>query len=383
MFIPNETTALKDVLTHYVATISVQKRSYKTEVYRIKALTDILGEHSLGEVTPAHVAAFRDKRLSTLHPRTPGKTVGPATVKLELMLLSHVFSIAITEWGLDHLTNPVLKIRKPKTPPGRSRRLSPVEERKILRAAIRHPNHELYAIIVLALETAMRQGEILALRWENVSWKKRTVFLLLTKNGDAREVPLSRAAYAILCNHMTPAAEGRVFSYSTAGLKSSWRSFILGLGIQDLHFHDLRHSSISSLMERGLNTMEVASISGHKSMAMLKRYTHLFAYKLVDKLDPKPRIKRDRPILRNQLLPYPALITRLSHNVVVDFPDFLDIRVSGREEEEVIEKARSKLLHKVVSMLCDGYEPPVPSMLDTLEPSCSKTKIEMISPLYE
>lgn len=381
MLIPNVTTPLKDILTHYVATISIHKRSYKTEVYRIKALTDILGEHRLGDVTPMHVAAFRDKRLSTPNPRTPEKMIGPATVKLELMLLSHVFSTAITEWGLDYLTNPVLKIRKPKTPPGRSRRLTASEERKILRAAIRHPNHELYAIIVLALETAMRQGEILALLWENVSWKKRTVFLPLTKNGDAREVPLSRAAYAILSHHMTPAAEGRVFSYSTAGFKSSWRYFILGLDIKDLHFHDLRHSSISSLMEKGLNTMEVASISGHKSMSVLKRYTHLFAYKLVNKLDPQPRIKKDRPILRNQLLPYPAFVTRLNRNVIVEFPDFLDLRVSGRVEEEVIERARGKLLHKVVSMLCDGYEPPLPSIFDTFAQSCSKTKIEMISPL--
>lgn len=139
IFIPAIDSPLSDILKYYVETISPLKRSYKTEIYRIKAITDILGDIPLGNITPVHVVAFRDKRLATPHPRSPERTLATSTVKLEMMLLSHVFSTAIREWGMESLVNPVLKVRKPKAPPGRSRRLSATEERKVLRAGIRYP----------------------------------------------------------------------------------------------------------------------------------------------------------------------------------------------------------------------------------------------------
>jgi integrase len=381
LFVPSPTSTIKSILEHYVETVSIQKRSYKTEVYRIKALTDLAGDLLLNEVTPMHVAAFRDKRLATPHPRDNTKTLATSTVKLELMLLSHVYSTAITEWGMDNLVNPVLKVRKPKAPPGRSRRMSNFEERKVLRAAFRHQNQEFYAIVVLALQTAMRQGEILSLRWENVNWSKRTALLSMTKNGDVREVPLSRAAYDILKHHMTPKPEGRIFNYTSNGLKSTWRAFIRGVGVNDLKFHDLRHCAISSLLERGLNTIEVATISGHKSMSMLKRYSHLSSFLLVPKLDPKPRAKKDRPVLRDQLHPYPAVVTKHSRRFDIDFPDFLNLSLSGSNEVQVIENAKTHLLRTVVGLLCDGAVPPVPTPLDLIQLPSTKSRVEMISPI--
>ena len=374
-------SSLRTVLDYYVETVSPLKRSYKTEIYRIKALSDILGDVALGAVTPMHVVAFRDKRLATLHPRDPAKTLATSTVKLELMLLSHVFSTAIAEWGMDALTNPVLKIRKPRSPPGRARRLTVDEEHKLLRAAARHPNPEFYAIVVLALETACRQGEILSISWENVNWSKRTVLLPMTKNGDAREVPLSRKAYAVFVNHPVRKPSGRIFTYSTSGLKSTWRFFIRSLGIDDFHFHDLRHCAISSLLERGLNTIEVAAISGHKSMAMLKRYSHLSAWKLTKKLDPKPRSRKMRPILRDQLPAYPALITRRSRRVDVDFFDFIDLRISACDEVTALKEAQMYLLRTMIGLLCDGAVPPVPSPPATVSLPSSRSRVEMISPL--
>lgn len=381
LFIPRPESPLSAILTYYVQTISPTKRSHKTEIYRIKAISDILGDLTLEDVTPMHVVAFRDKRLATPHPRNPAKTLATSTVRLELMLLSHVYSTAITEWGMDTLTNPVLKIRKPKAPPGRARRLTALEEKKLLRAAIRHPNHEFFAIVMLALHTAMRQGEILGLLWENISWTKRTAFLPMTKNGDAREVPLSQKAYAILDGHLTRKSEGKVFTYTTSGIKSTWRFFVKQQAINDFHFHDLRHCAISSLLERGLNTIEVAAISGHKSMAMLKRYSHLFAYKLVAKLDPKPRRKKERPILRDHLPSYPALVTQRSRQVEVDFLDFIDLRISGRDEITAMEEAKTCLLRTMVGLLCDGEIPPSPSQPDKVVIPCSKSRVVMISPL--
>lgn len=381
LFVPTPTSKLGPILDYYVETVSIRKRSYKTEVYRIKALVNLLGDMAFNEITPPHVVVYRDKRLSTPNPRDKTKMLAGSTVKLELMLLSHVYSTAITEWGMTELANPVEKIRKPKAPPGRTRRLTSVEERKLLRGAWLYSNRELYAIIVLALETAMRQGEILALRWEHISWRKRTALLPATKNGDAREVPFSRAAYDILKHHMKPKSEGRVFSYTSNGLKSTWRVFIQGLAIQDLHFHDLRHCAISSLLERGLNTIEVASISGHKSMSMLKRYAHLSTHLLVKKLDPKPVPKKERPVLREHLPPYPAIVTEHPHRIDIDFPDFINLRLSGQKADDVMESAKTHLLKTVVQLLCDGAVPPVPTPEDAIQLPCSRSRVEIIFPL--
>ncbi len=382
LFIPTPQTSLREILAYYIKTISINKKSYSTEIYRIKALTDILGDVPFGEITPMHVVAFRDKRLATKHPRNPEKTLATSTVKLELMLLSHVFSTAIAEWGMEGLANPVLKIRKPKAPPGRTRRLNSMEESKLVRAAARHHNAHFYAIIVIALETAMRQGEILGLLWENIDWNKHTAHLPTTKNGDPRDVPLSRKAYGILHDYLPRKTTGRVFdSYTTHGLKSSWRVFIKGIEIFDFHFHDLRHCAISSLLERGLNAIEVASISGHKSMSMLKRYAHLSSWLLVAKLDPKPRTKKFRPVLRDQLPDYPAIMTRYQHRIDVDFPDFVDLRLSGSDETTVIQIAKASLLRTVIGLLCDGLVPPVPSAANVVGIKCAKSQVVMISPL--
>lgn len=376
---------LRDILTYYGRTISPTKRSYKTEVYRLKALTQILGDLRLEEVTPMHVVAFRDQRLATPHPRDASKTLATSTVKLELMLLSHVFSTAVAEWGMDHLVNPVAKIRKPKSPPGRTRRLSSGEERKLLRAAARHSNPEFYAIVVIALETACRQGEILSMRFENVNWTRRTVHLPMTKNGDPRDVPLSRKAYDILHDYLPRKTSGKIFgSYAGAsGLKSSWKSFVTGIGILDFHFHDLRHCAISSLVERGLNTIEVSAISGHRSMSMLKRYSHLRAAELVRKLDPQPRVKKERAVLREQLPAYPAVMTHLFRRIDIDFPDFVDLRVTlnGHNEDRVIDAAKSRLLREVVGTLCEGRAPPPPTPLDAIAIPGPKSRLMMISPL--
>lgn len=379
--IPTSESPLRDILNFYVESISIQKRGYKAENYRAKALVEHLGDLTLSEITPIKVAAFRDKRLATPNPRVPDKTLATSTVKLELMLLSHVFSTAATEWGMEDLSNPVLKIRKPKAPPGRSRRMTPTEERMVLRAAFRHPNPEFYAIVVLALETAMRQGEILSLRWENISWSKRTALLPITKNNDIREVPLSRKAYDIFDCFLVKRPDGQIFGYTSSGIKSSWRYFIQNLGIKDLHFHDLRGCCISSLLERGLNTIEVATISGHRSMAMLKRYSHLYSYLLVPKLDPKPRAKKDRPVLREQIPSYPAVITTRSRRISIDFPDFLDLHFSDSDESRVMGEARAHLLRKVIGILCDGSTPPIPSPLDAVVVHSPNSRIELISPL--
>lgn len=267
---------LAEALKQYQSRVSILKKGYKQECYRIEQLSNTsLGQKQIRDITSVDIASYRDERLTNYNAKTK-KLLSPSTVRLELSLLSNLFEIGKIEWGICD-DNPVQKIRKPKMPPGRERRVTAREERLILRYCHNYSNNELYSIVVLALETAMRQGEILGLHWEHLNLKTRVAHLPETKNGSKRDVPLSiKARDALVRLGVKPA--GRVFGYQSEGIKSTWRYMCQKLEIENLHFHDLRHEAISRLFELGtLDLMEIAAISGHKSLSMLKRYTHLFS----------------------------------------------------------------------------------------------------------
>lgn len=352
-----------EALSRYRELITPSKRSAKTEQYRIGNICRTpIASIKLVDCTPYHIAAHRDMRMISPHPNKAGETIGPATVKHELMLLSHLFNVAGSEWGIENLDNPVSKVRKPVTPPGRTRRLRAYEEKKLMRALRSHPNPYLMPLVSLALETGARQGELLGLQWEHISFRKRVAHLPTTKNGDSRDIPLTRAAVEIL-KGMDPKEEGRIFDYSPTGIKSSWKSLTSRLKIKDFHFHDLRHEAISRFFEKGLDAIEVSTISGHKSMQMLKRYTHLSAYKLVAKLDRLDKRKAAPISIKplSMIRPYPAIMIYAYKFWTIEFPDFPEIRVSRRQQIVAIGDASAALLRHLVRLLNDGILPPVPS----------------------
>lgn len=205
--------------------------------------------------------------------------------------------MAIQEWGLGLTFNPVANVRKPSPGAGRNRRLSVDEQEALFAAADAHSNPMLGWVVRLAVETGMRSSEIVGMRCSDVDLAKRVIRLLDTKNGSARSVPLTRAASEILKlaleNPTRPSDTALVF-FGEPGrdgvrrayvFQKLWSAITEKVGLADLHFHDLRHEAVSRLVEAGLSDQEVASISGHKSMQMLKRYTHLRAEDLVAKLD--------------------------------------------------------------------------------------------------
>jgi len=267
---------LREGLIKYQQSISILKKGYVQESYRIKQLLRWPdAELQMREIGSPNIAKYRDERLAQVNPKT-GKPISPSTVRLEMSLLSSLFDIGCIEWGACD-NNPVKNVRKPPPSPGRDRRISPREERLILRYCKNHATTDLYSIFVLALETAMRQGELLKLEWEHINLRVGIAHLPETKNGTKRDVPLSIKARSALLR-MGVKQRGRVFSYTPNGLKSAWRIMMQRLGIEDLHFHDTRHEAASRLSELGrLDIMEIAAITGHKSLAMLKRYTHLFS----------------------------------------------------------------------------------------------------------
>lgn len=209
--------------------------------------------------------------------------MGPQSVIHEINLLNRVLKTATMDWGISLPGGlPTAQVRKPVKPRGRDRRVTADEIKKILDAT---ESEELRTIVSLAIETGMRRNEIASLQWEHVDLDKQTAHLPKTKTDVPRTVPLSKAAVAVLRDFKTR-DDGRVFSLKGESMSQAFERACEAhrANIKGLRFHDLRHEATSRLFEKGLSVMEVATITGHKSLDMLKRYTHLRAEDLAKKL---------------------------------------------------------------------------------------------------
>ena len=265
-----DSTTLSDALGRYAKEVSSLKKSGKIELYRIGTLkTDKIAKLHLSRIRGADLAEYRDRRLAA--------GLSDSAVRLELAILSHLFTVAMKEWRMEGLRNPVLGIRKPSPGKARDRRLSPGEEKRLLDACA----PSLSAIILFALETGMRRGEIQKLLWKGVDLGKGIAQLYDTKNGDDRVIPLSSRAIAVL-KALPRNINGKVFP--GADISHSFTAACKRAAIDDLRFHDLRHEATSRLFEKGFNPMEVSAITGHKTLQMLKRYTHLRAEDLAKRM---------------------------------------------------------------------------------------------------
>jgi integrase len=272
----NQDYRLRDALDRYAAEVLPSKKptTQRRDTGILKVLKNEYGDVAL--------AKLDGPMLSGMIRQWQGR-VGANSIRLYLAVLSHLYNIARKEWGMVDLMNPVELVRKPKLPQGRDRRLVGDEEERLL-AACAAMNPELADIVVVAIQTAMRQGEIMGLEWRHVHWLDHTVYLPDTKNGTARLVPLSERAEAALQRQQQRATgkDGRVWKYTNDGLRASYNKAVKRAGIVGLTFHDLRHEATSRLCERGLPIMTVQAITGHKSTQMLRRYTHISGKALVD-----------------------------------------------------------------------------------------------------
>ena len=211
------------------------------------------------------------------------KKVKAGTVNRELSIIKHALDVAKNEWGIPLTDNPLANIKKLKVNNGRSRRLEPIEYRAILKSTQYCINPFIKPIIIIATHTAMRRGEIMDMRWQNIDFAKRILHIPVTKNGHSRNIPLSHTVIRTL-KRLPPRKSDYVFDITTNAFRLSWQRLLKRTQIQDLHFHDLRHEAISRFFERGLSIPEVALISGRRDYRMLFRYTHLKAEDLVRKL---------------------------------------------------------------------------------------------------
>lgn len=306
-----ESTTLAECLERYLKEVTPRKKSARQEAMKARnLLRHPISSLYMANVHGSDIAKYRDERLAL------GKA--PSTVLKEMALISHLFSVAQREWGMESLRNPVSLVSKPRVSNQRDRRLLPGEEERLLAACapqFHNANIWLKPLVVLALETAMRKGELLALRWRDIDFNKR---MLKCRNKDPkgntlfRHVPLSTRAIETL-NALPRSVDGRVFQTSENAIKLAFprackracehvHEHASGKqkpcdcpGIEGLRFHDLRHEATSRFVESGLFTdLQVASITGHKTLQMLKRYTHLRNADLADLLDEAGRRRREK-----------------------------------------------------------------------------------------
>ena len=272
---PNlENTTFAELLNKYLENITPYKKGFENETYRINAwLRHPLANRAISTIRAPDFATWRDTRLKN--------GIGASTIRKDLSIISNLFNIAKTEWGFEALVNPIQLIKSPKLPRGRDRRVDKIEVQRLLESL--NETNEVKVIVQLALETGMRRAEILSIEWKNVDLANRFLILPDTKNGESRAVPLSSKAMLLL-NDIPRSFSGKVFRTTPNAVTQAFNRACKRINIQNLRFHDLRHEATSRFFELGLNTMEVSAITGHKTLSMLKRYTHLKAKDLALKL---------------------------------------------------------------------------------------------------
>lgn len=268
---------LGELIDRYMVEVLPSMKGAHEDAIRLKAIRrNPICHFSLEALTPSRLAQYRDLRL---------KQVAPATVIRELAYLSSIINHGRREWGLT-IGNPVALVRKPASPKGRERTLSPSEQ-EILFAELQPSGRRslwMLAIVKLAIETAMRRSELLSLDWKHINLKDRVALLETTKNGDSRTVPLSKVAIAIL-EALPRNDDGRVFPMSGCGVSAAFVRAAKRARLADVKFHDLRHTAITQLALKLPNLIELSAVSGHKSLKMLQRYYHPRAKDLALKLD--------------------------------------------------------------------------------------------------
>jgi len=269
-------TTLADLIARYLVEVTPTMKGATADTIRLKAIMRRpISRWSMANLSASKIAAYRDDRL---------KVVSGGTVIRELAYLSSIINHARREWGIN-VPNPVQMVRKPQSPPSRGRVLTDNEVEMLLQALepTGRRSHWTKPSVQLALATAMRRGELLSLKWEHVDLQGRTAFLPDTKNGDSRTVPLSSVAVGVLAG-LPRHISGFVIPVKFCTLDAAFKRGTRRAGLDDVRFHDLRRTAITQMALKLPNVIELAAVSGHKSLMVLKQYYRPDASELARKL---------------------------------------------------------------------------------------------------
>lgn len=268
-----------DLIDRYIRDILPRKpSSERKQTAQLQWWKQQMGYCLLSDVTPALIVEQRDALARGF--TTTGLQRSPATVVRYLAALGHAFTVAVKEWGwMDD--SPMRKVTKPKEARGRIRFLDENERSRLLHACKESVNPYLYIVVVLALSTGMRLGEIMNLSWRDVDFDEKKILLHHTKNGERRVVPLAGHVLDLLANHFKMRRLDTFLLFpgkdpkKPAGLRFAWEQALEVSEIKDFRFHDLRHTFASYLAMNKATLTELRILLGHKSPSMTARYSHL------------------------------------------------------------------------------------------------------------
>ncbi|VVD67767.1 tyrosine-type recombinase/integrase [Pandoraea soli] len=282
----SKTLTVGDVLKEYELKVSPTKRGARWEKLRLPLIGSRVingrkfADIRLADLRPSHIAAWRDARM---------REVSGASTSREMSLMSHAFLVARKEWGW-LVTNPMAEVRRPPEPPGRERLISQEEIESLLASMgyedglpIKTPMQRVAVAFLVAIETAMRSSEILTLTASSVNYKGKFARLPMTKNGTARNVPLSSRAIELL--KMLPAVtKGEpLFALSTSSRDALFRKARDRSQIPDVTFHDTRHEAITRLAKK-LQPLDLARMTGHRNISELMTYYNATATDIAGRL---------------------------------------------------------------------------------------------------
>ncbi len=245
---------------------------------QLRFWSDEVGSLTLAELTPAKIVEAREKLKQIPVGKFVQKQRSAASVNRSLAALSAVLSIAAREWMWLEVS-PMRKVSKLKEPRGRVRFLSDDERKSLLEACEKSSEPLLYPIVVVALSTGARRGELLGLRWADIDFKRQIMRLEETKNDERRSIALTGPAIGVVRDlaSVRKIDDDRVFPFTSGikGLRRAWSKALIEAEITDFRFHDLRHTAASYLAMNGATLAEIAEVLGHKTLSMVKRYAHL------------------------------------------------------------------------------------------------------------
>ena len=268
-----------EMIDRYIATVLPSKGSQRSnQKSQLIWWKERIGVYTLADATSALIGQCRDELAD--EEISNGKIRSPATVNRYLAAISHCFTIAYKEWEwLDD--SPMRKVRKLSESRGRVRFLSDDERGRLLEACRTSENEFLYPIVVLAISTGARQGELLNLKWDQVDFNRNLIILYETKNKEVRTLPLAGLALKLIKDLNKVRRIDTVLLFPSkrpnepVNIRWYWELALKKAGIGGFRFHDLRHSAASYLAMNGATLAEIAEILGHKTLQMVKRYSHL------------------------------------------------------------------------------------------------------------
>lgn len=255
-------------------------------------LRAFFGDRTLADITPKLIVAYKNKRYED------GKA--PATINRELANLKKAFNLALREWEWCH-QNPVTRVSMEKENNKRDRWLSEEEESRLLTACAPW----LHDLVTFALHTGMRMGEILELTWRGVDFTRRTVTVMRSKNGERRTIPVNETVLRVLKEkaRVRSLASDLVFCskaftpMESGHLRRSFRLSLSKAKIEEFHFHDLRHTFATRLVQAGIDLYKVQQLLGHKSPIMTQRYAHHYPESLRDGVEILDRPRESSTVL--------------------------------------------------------------------------------------